>query len=211
MQTEKREITHISIDKYFKWFYQRNIKDVEFEIIDKKTVKLSTDLITDEIFTKTAIWRVFLYKDLFVFLIACLFLVELDFSFDLRSSDNNITFIVGVATIFNAFLISRITYINFDIRHLEKKILILILILIDAYIFYQFDIYIEFMMSFPLAICIYFVNIIVKDITERNWKNTYFSKSLKTSFCYKDKEASYIQTILISLQIVTLMLLVVQK
>jgi len=210
-QRENRTITHLAVDKYFKWFFQKNIKDVELERINDKKVRLTTDLVKDEIFTKTAIWRVFLYKYLFIFLIACCFLVELNFSLEVRRSDNNIPILVALATIFNAFLFSTALYINSNVKNIEKNILLLLLVVVDAYVFFIFDIYIEFMMSMLLSVCLLFINILVKDVLEKNYKNTYFSSKIKASFCYKENEVSYVKTILISLVVVTIMLLVVQK
>jgi len=211
MQIEKREIEHLSTGKaLLLWMMKKNRKDVELERIDKNHVRLSTEIITDEVFEKVAYWRVFLYKYLPMFLISLAFLVHLSFNVDTnRYGYSNV--LVSAITIFTSLSMAILFFENNQRRNIEKKILLFIFIFFLGFCFYFLKLYIEFLMAMHLAPAFLIIMILIKDISEERWKNTYFSGNIGAFFCYQNKEAVFTHVVCVSVTIVTLMLLLVQK
>jgi cyanate permease len=211
MITEKRTIEHMSTGKaLILWMMKMNKKEVEFERINENTINLSTDIIKDEVFEKVKFWRVFLYKYLPMLLISAVFLIHLDFSLD-ANKFGHINILVSIFTIFTALCMSIIFYDNTQTKNVEKKVLLFIFIFFLAFGFYYFELYIEFMMSMHLAPAFLIVMLIVKDMIEESWKNTYHNKNIGAIFCYKNKKASFVSVATISVVVVVAMLLLVQN
>jgi len=210
MNIEKRTIEHMSTGKaLLLWMLKMNRKEVEFERINDDNIKLSTEIITNEVFARVAMWRVFLYKYFPMFLISCAFLIDLNFDSGFnRDGYSNI--LVSVFTILTALSMAILFYDNTQTRNVEKKILLFIFIIGLAVASYYLNLYIEYMMSMHLCPAFLITMILSKDFIEESWKNTYYSQSVGAIICYKnDKKASFIRVVAISFAMVTLMLLIV--